>query len=338
MTELPESTQWRDLFAIALKIRRREPWRKYKKTDIITLNLEEGQTVFCSILGAEDDYYGVTVYPDTESLKGFLKIREAGDDPSLDVILENQQCLTAYFGERDILSPGDHSAMEYGEYSPEPGPLNQLFFRTYTPGLAPWYITGSEADILIKSLTLLYAGLNTDKAKKLTPPWEKGESLCFTPDNLGCCYTAIVPLPHIDLEEPVYIIQDELFTARLKKLPRSTACIELAATYISSPIMDGGSPRPCFPRMAALADHDQGIIETHKIITQEQDLSQEIINILREYIVTSGRPRLLIIRKNNIYNNICDFCKKINLPIEEREELEIVDDFLGLINGSDPEM
>lgn len=337
MIELPESDQWRELFAIALKIRRLEPWKKYKKTNIITLNPEGEKTVFCAILGGDDEYYGVTVYPDLDSLKGFMKIQEAGEDPSLQVILENQQCVTAYFGEGDILSPGDHSAMEYGEYSPEPGPLNQLFFRTYTPGLAPWYITKSEADILIKALTLLYEGLNTVANEDIPPAWKEGKSLCFTTGN-GRCEVSTVPLPYIDLEEPIHIIKDELFIARLKRIPRSTACVELASTYISSPLIDGNSPRPCFPRMAALADHDQGIIEVHKIITPDQDLTQEIISILKDYILTTGRPRLVIIRKNSIYNKICDFCKKINLPIEEREELEIIDDFLGLINDNDPEM
>ncbi len=337
MFEIPEARQWAQLFAISKKIRQLEPWRRYNSSEIITIKAaSEQEPIFCTILGAEEDYYGVSVFPSYADLAGHLKILAAGSEPPLQIILQNQSCVNLYFGEKDILSPGDRSAMEYGEYLPEPGPLNQIFFRTYTPGLAPWYINAQEAGILIRALNMLYDCLTTAEAKVIHTK-KASETLYFTNAASGNWHCEVKLLPSLETKVKEYLIHDELFLGRLKRLPRVATAIELESAYVTSPVVDGNSPRPCFPRMVAIADHDEGTIEAHKILEFSENLNEEIISLLAEYIKNNGRPRLLIIRKNGLYNTIKYFCEKTGIAIEERRNLEIVDDFLGLIGEQPPE-
>ncbi len=336
MLDIPEDIEWRRLFEISLRLRKLEPWKNYKNTEIITLETDDAEPCFCSILGSEGDYYGVSLYPGYKSLSGLLKILTLGADPPLNVILENQQCLTVYFGEKDILSPGDLSAMELGDFSPEPGPANNIFFRTYTPGLAPWYINSEESRLLLKNLSILYQGLLLAAEKNLKANPEKSENLYIKATGSQEAEIYLNELPSFDLTEQIPVIKDELFIARLKRQPRITNAMEAEATYLPSPVLDGESLRPCFPQIVALADHDEGIIEDHKILSPEDNVDEEIINLLANYIKSHGRPRVLIIRKQGIYNKIKDLCHKINLRIEERDNLEILDDFLSLIGSGKP--
>ncbi|MEG2149105.1 MAG: hypothetical protein RRY24_06750 [Clostridiales bacterium] len=336
MFELPSVVQWKTLFGISEKLRIMEPWKHYKNTEIITIkNKNSEEPLFCSISGTQDECCGISVYNGYQSLSGLFNILRAGIDPPFHTVIGNQQCLTAYFGEKKLMGQGDFGAMEYCEYVPRTGLMNQIFFRTYEPGLAPWYIDAQESQILIDALESLYQGLK--KAENQNLSMHKGETLLITQVDYDNYELSLTPLPSFTLEEKVLEIKDELYIAKLKKLPRTSLAMEVDLAYLTNPVAGKLSARPIFPRIIIVANHDEGTVENQIILDEEANEVDELLTFLTDSFREIGRPRLLIIRKEGIKNRISDLCKKINVPIEERSNLEIIDDFLGLVGNYHPE-
>ena len=112
---------------------------------------------------------------------------------------------------------------------------------------------------------MLYDCLTTAEAKVIHTK-KASETLYFTNAASGNWHCEVKLLPSLETKVKEYLIHDELFLGRLKRLPRVATAIELESAYVTSPVVDGNSPRPCFPRMVAIADHDEGTIEALSLI------------------------------------------------------------------------
>lgn len=333
--DLPTDLQWRELFAISEKIRALEPWRRYTSAQLFMIAAEtETEPIFCSVLGNQEEYCGVSLYRGYEALNGFLKILEAGEEPPFLTITANQHCVTVYFAEDNLLGAGDITAMHKGNYAPKVGVLNQIFFRSYAPGFSPWYIDKNEAQSAIANLNIFYNMLMA--AKEMSPNFKNGE-VVYASDSSGEWQYTTSPLPSFEVEENSLEIRDELMIAKLKRLPRTGKSFEIELSYLPNPVSGKGQLRPIFPRICIIANHDEGTIERQVVLDEDEDAVAALYAMLTQTLKEVGRPRLLIIRKNNILHLVDDLCKKINIPIEERTRLEIIDDFLNMIGNFNPE-
>lgn len=337
MFHLATKEQWQSLFKISDQIKNNTPWKRFRNNEIIAVYKDgTDEPIFYSILGEENDHCGVSVYFGYQALAGFFQLLQFGSEIPFSALIAYQNCLTVYYSSRASLGNGDLSSIELAEYQPQVGPLGYPFFRSYIPGYAPWYLEPSEVDRLTGALNDLYTGLQLLEKKAVDANYKNQECLCFHQLSDGSWEVLAEKLPVFSVEYQTLQFEDELFIARLKKLPKTARSIEVDINYLPNPLTAKYGFRPIFPRICILADHDGGFIENQQVLEEQQDHHKVLIEMLLESIRENGRPRLIIIRSGTLRYLLEDLCKKTGIQLEERTNLEIIDDFMGLLGNFPP--
>lgn len=110
-----------------------------------------GETGYCCIMGAAGEHYALGVYSGSEGLEGLLRILSGEFSQSHDGVLYVQKCLMASFEDREYLQKEDLKQIKTMGLKFR-GANAWPFFRNYTPGFVPWYLTGEEARFLTLAL------------------------------------------------------------------------------------------------------------------------------------------------------------------------------------------
>lgn len=337
MFHLVTKEQWQSLFKITDQIKNSAPWKQFSSNEIITIYKEGAEEpTFYSILGEKNDHCGVSIYFGYQALAGFLQLMQFGSEIPFSAFIAYQNCLTTYYGARNSLGSGDLSALELAEYHQPPGSIGYPFFRSYIPGYAPWYLGPEEVDRLTNALNDFNHCLHLQEIKAVDVNYKAKESLCFHQLSDGNWEVSAETLPTFSIEYQTLLFEDELLIARLKKLPKTARSMEVDISYLPNPLTAKHGFRPIFPRICILADHDAGMIEDQQVLEEEQDHHKVLIDMLLENIRENGRPRLIIIRTGSLRYLLEDLSKKTGIQLEERFNLEIIDDFMGLLGNFPP--
>lgn len=329
MFEIPTKEQWQSLFQIASSLNKKELWKIYPEELIFCFPSEkEEETFYVTVHGYEEEVLGISVYADREDIVKYLRILEQGDDATFSIILENQSCVTALFTEEIYLGPGDVTAMQEGEYKPNPVlPHDCIFFRSYRPGSAPWYINKDEADLLIKGLKAFDKATDTfkeegiDAAASMVAYGQKEDR------------AEVIPFDDSLRETKADIVKDDFYVARLKQLKRTGRCIELDINYMANPVSGQLSEIPFFPKICIIADTDEGYIADQCIFEETTEEEEAFYTFLANYLNKNGLPRKITIRGGAAGCFMRDLCKRLRITLVETGELPLIDDFMNMING-----
>lgn len=333
MFEIPANDQWRTLFAVAEKFIEHALWEKIPEEFIIELCTGESEDpIYATIHGFEEEIFGISVYADKSDVQKYMNIISEGDDISFQTIVANQSCVSAIFGEPFHLGPGDVTAMEQGGYTPKEIPCSHIYFRSYQPGFSPWYISGPNAELLIKGLTAL------DKAIPLFPAEIPDTSAFMLRCTVGENTAAeVVPFDESlmeDAKEPV--VKDDFYVARLKRLKKTAKCIEVELCYLSNPVSSQLGAIPFFPQMCIIANVDEGYIADQCLFDETTEEEEAFFTFLANYFQQSGLPRKINIRTSTTAYLMRDLCKRLHITLDESDDLPMIDDFLNMIGGITP--
>lgn len=329
MFEIPTKEQWQALFEAAVSLNKKELWKIFPEELIFAFPSEkEDDAFYITVHGYEEEVLGISFYAGREDIEKYLRILEQGDDVSFSFILENQSCITALFGEEIHLGPGDLTAMQEGSYQPDPVlPHNCIYFRSYRPGMAPWYIDRKEADLLIKGLESFNRVTDLFREKVEDP------SSAMVVYNERENRAEVVPFDESLKTAKADIIKDDFYVARLKQQKRTGRSIELDMLYMNSPVSGQLSSVPFFPKMCIIADVDEGVIADQCIFEETTEEEEAFYTFLANYFKKSGLPRKISIRSESAGPYMRDLCKKLRVTLQESKELPLIDDFMNMING-----
>lgn len=328
MFEIPEKEQWQEVFALALDISEKEPWKTYPEECIFILHGEdENDTLYVSVHGFEEEVTGISVHKTKEDISRYVTILEKGDDADFQTIIANQSCVSLQFAAREYLSPGDITAAEQAGFTPK-DERNCVLFRKYAPGFAPWYADKNDIELLIKGVRRFLEATKDAAAAKFDKTitileHKNGEFTVFDlPEN----FKEIIP----DIKK------DDLFVARLKQLKRNAKVIEIDSCYLPNPVSGQLSEVPLFPKFCVIADADEGFIADQCIFEETTEEEDAFFLFLSNYFKKNGLPRKIRIKKENTGHFLHDLCKRLHIELDERNSLPIVDDFMTMINGITP--
>lgn len=146
---LPSHDEAKALCSLAAQIRELAPWQWMQETDVFGVeDPDTGEIGFVSVMGNVGEYEAVAVYPGAEGLYGFIDFQS---DPSAtpDRLMEIPQLQLA-FSEPKFLEKRDRELLKgVGLKFTGARPV----FRSYRPGYLPWFITLTEARLLIHALS-----------------------------------------------------------------------------------------------------------------------------------------------------------------------------------------
>ena len=326
MFDIPTQEQWKAVFDLSKTVLERKPWKIYPEEAIFQLESPQREDpIFVTVHGFEEEVIGVSVHETKSDICKYLNILHKGDNAGFQTIIANQSCVSLQFAEQHFLSPGDITAMQQAQYTPEGN--NCILFRKYAPGLAPWYADQSDINLLIEGLELFLKATETE----IIP---HPEGICLV--DCSAEGTVIREIGDDFKNSLPNIVKDDFYVARLKQLKKTSKVIEIESCYLPNPVSGQLSDIPLFPKFCVIADVDGGFIADQCIFDESTEEEEAFFLFIANYFKKEGLPRKIRINKENTGHFLRDLCKRLRIELDERDNLPIVDDFMTMINGITP--
>jgi hypothetical protein len=270
--EQPTQKEWRALYDVAVRVKELAPWEwMFEDETFGVQDPESGETGFVSVMGAGGEHYAIAFYPDPKAHYEFLALHdEAAEEDEEDSdgmatamrVLEIPQ-LQASFEDNKQLSKEDKAVIKQ---------LGLKFrganawpqFRSYAPGLFPWFLTGTEVRRLTHALAqLLDVAPRCRENEDLLAPSEDGTDFLVRvsreEDGKLVWEDQIKTFPLPEPEQiPIVLDQDALNAA--KALPLVEREVELELMMMPMPVAEKKNERPSFPYLLMIADGQSGML------------------------------------------------------------------------------
>ena len=301
----PTEQEWRDLYHAAGMFKDLAPWEWMLDSDLFGVrDPQTSELGYCCVMGNLGEHFALGLYLGDEGLRTLVRLGSGEFDPPDLGLLFVQHCLSASFEDREVLSKQDRDlikslGLKYLGRNAWP------LFRNYTPGYAPWYITGPDARFLTVALHQAcgVAERFRDDEAVLDPP-VAGQILVRAVENGEWRDTWRTPDAARE-EPPPLPVPDEVRLRRLKQ-----ATLQRAGTwetdYFYSPqgVQEQPHQRPFFPTVCMFVDKATGMVlpptlsgpEEWRAAYQEQlpTLIESLGAIPREIAVRSAEVRDLL--------------------------------------------
>lgn len=320
---VPTDDQWRDLYAAANSFKSAVCWQWMENGDIFVVQDPlSRQKFFCAIMGNAGMEFGLVAYRGYGGFKLLHRLLTVEDESDEDALSEDimflQDSLSCTFDDREALEKKDlevirRLGLKYRGRGEWP------CFRDYTPGMVPWFLTGSQCVTLTHVLEqALVVAMECKKAGNNDILFGPQDELMLrfarkTPDGLK--WAARFMEDTEEREESLEItLTDQVLVRKLKNLPmQKRKSWELDRFCLPTPIHDRA--RPYFPQMVAIADHETGMALNADMV-ETNDPPQLAADQLIEVLLSSGvKPRRILVKQDKLAILLGTFCEQIGIEL-----------------------
>ncbi len=321
----PSLEEWRALYEAATAFKEARCWEWMHDSDLFgVMDPETGEVVYCCIMGELGEHYALGAYLGPDGLQSILDIMEDPDPLSPDFLLI-QKCLMASFESREDLAKEDRAVIKELGFKFR-GKNQWPLFRSYEPGLYPWFIDAWECRFLTLALQqALEISLRCRSSKAILEGDQPRTFLVRVPRMQGKNITwldqylkaASVVKKHVSFK-----ITDELLLRKiLTSGKRDQAVWEVDTFFAPFPVQEKKNERPYYPKVFLILDSSRDLILGHEMI---KDLSQEgyrcihyISDLMDELII----PSQIVVERDETYYLLKDLCRQLNIPLKKVEQL-----------------
>ncbi len=343
----PAFDEWKRLYAITARVKELAPWEWMMEDEVFGVqNPEDGEIGFVSVMGAAGEHFAVALYPGADALYGFLELEDAAQagltgDVAPERVLEIPQ-LQASFEDREQLQKEDREIIKKLNLKFR-GSNNWPLFRTYAPGMFPWFLNAAEARFLACALEQLLdvaprlrdddsilLGEDDEDFLVRTQRQENGES--EWEDKTVC-----VPQPPKKTIKPAPVDARQL--EALKKLPRSNREIEMELTMLPMPVQESKG-RPFFPYILLIVDAGSRMVLATEMMQPEPSLAAMRAGLpvkLAEIISGFGSvPRTIAVRTETTAGLLSPLAAELGIQIKQSPRLPGLDSALDFMMKMSP--
>lgn len=316
---------WKNLYAVAERVRSLEPWKTLDDRDLIGVHDPvTGQTGYACVMGSEGTLYGVCFYRGSEGFDSYLRLVSGEIDPDSMEPIFIQNCLKLELGNKSNLEPEDLMI---------PKSLGLHFkgthawpqFRSLFPGYYPWHLNEDEARFLTLGLEAVCHHLNQSKLNKKHPSMREGEILMYRKEGSG--YSASWepwPIHRPDPLSPISLDYTRVRTARSKATKPDTPW-EAGAFYIPSPISDGG--RPFFSKVGIVCQASSGFVFNMNVGGPALSDPEMLANIILGSIEKHGfLPGSIRFSNGGTVAALAPLSKALEIPFEQTKILPAIEE------------
>lgn len=318
--------QWKELYELAGKIQKLEPWKYFWDMDLFAIEPKGyKEAVFLSIMGRGGTCVGVAAY---EGLKGYSEFCELAQSensfcPS-EFFLGHQNSLVCYFGKRDELADYDEKVVNSLSLSFEEG--KWPYFLSFQNRYYPYQLDSREAQVLIDVYKGLIFAIEEINEFDLNTDFEE-EIYMVSMDDEGEWYSYIVPHP---TPRPLYQsvrITNSNFLERLQNAQKCDLELAIDMDYLFKAAVIKDEEKPINPLVLIAYDlrTDQILVcEALEITEKEVDATMRtLFNVVDQL----GKPNKIYVRNPLISLAIEDVCLELDIEVVE-DPLEEVDDII----------
>lgn len=327
MREEAKIEEWKEIYDVALNIKKLEPWNFLWNMQIITIKLPgESEPYFCSILGKDDGVTGISIYSGYEAIEDVYRLANNKETP-YEQLVRYQNCITCYFGNRDELTNKELKLVKEMGYKFR-GKGNWIYLRSVKNGYLPYMLNKEEVEEYTEVLKNLYMALRAVLLEGLQINFEEGNTLLRLYDEKSKLWLNVeVPMKLPALNKGI-AISDELLLARLKKTKKSNMRIELDIANSGVAFEDKSYDRPLEARLVVIADRETGEILKADIFIPDDDEIATLLKYLCDFIFEYGIPSDLYVRDDKYREVLRETCRMLSIRLKERELLRGIDNFI----------
>lgn len=303
--------EWKHLYELMDKVKQFAPWDLLDESDIFAVQDPETDEVgFVSIMGGAGEYFSIAVYRGEDALRKFWNLQEilATETTAAFEKLNEIPQLQAFWGERKDLYPEERAIIKKLGLTFR-GKDSWPVFRSFEPGLVPWFINSAEARFLISVLeqTITVATAVEEDDEYLYPDEEDGYLLrTYDKNGSGGWQDSVW---HESTEPPPQIefFSDMIAFEKLKSLPIRDIALEIDIFMFPHGVRDKDE-RPYYPYNLMFLDTQKGLILSQEMLTPLPNLEamwQEIPNVLAHlFINMSFVPNEIYVESENLYYSL----------------------------------
>jgi hypothetical protein len=271
----------------------------------------------------------------TLGLEGLLRILSGEFSQSHDEVLYVQKCLMASFEDRRYLQKEDLKQIKTMGLKFR-GANAWPFFRNYTPGLVPWYLTGEEARFLTLALQqAIEVSLRLRKDPMLIHP-SSGHFLVRVAVKLseGISWKDewIEPLPPESKDFTVTPV-DETLLNRLKKAGlQKRGTWEVDFFFVPAPIWEK-EKRPYYPYMSLMVEHNSAFILNFQLEKREKfalKFPEKFISFLERVKIA---PQVFLVKRDEVGRFLEPFASCLGIKIKMVESLAVLEEAQRSMRG-----
>jgi len=328
---VPSLKDWASLYDAAIKFKETECWNWLLEEDLFGIeNPVTGEMGYCSVMGGSGGPIGLGVYIGSEGLKGLRKIKEFVDLSSDMDVFFVQKCLMVTFEDRASLNKKDlNQIKELGLKFR--GRKQWPLFRSFEPGLYPWYLTKEE----VKYLTLVLKQAKTVANRYLLnmnmfdgPNEKMIFARVASKEGKRTVWKDTWIEPQFD-DNDKYNDKDEYFwndEIRLQKIKQTSKKANMVweLDFFYSPFAVQEKGRPYYPYTCIFADRNAGRIldmNISKFSNYRDEFRELVLNYLEE---THLLPIKVLVNKPEAYE-LFKFLKTFfNIKLEMTDYLPLI--------------
>ena len=342
------------LFEAAFAYKKTRLWNEMWDDEIFAVKFSDGETGYCSVMGAAKDLIALGIYIGAEGFQSYRKLSMAMTMESELKFREYtmcQDCLQLAFENKSELIKEEIE--EVRRYTRKhgirlSGKASYPQFLKYRPYYIPWPIEdekeqerlreAAEAAIELSRLLKLHTkeeiGFSHFEDDPKTVPMleRRGKEYILKSADLPPVVTETYPTPQM---------VDDFTAAKIKKM-RKSGSWECEVTRMPRPAQENEGDVPYFPATVLAADFDtQFIVPVYSTFHYDEN-PDELLAFFAEAIITyDSCPATVSVRDVRTYALLQEFCESMGIDIRIDACLPALDDaelsFLDNFSMQEPE-
>ena len=328
--KLKDKEAWLELYEIAKKIQKLEPWKYLWDVDLLMYLSEEMKDIFyCSVMGRAGMHKAIAVYQGNQ-INGILDYVK-NEYPNY-MLVNYQECLMCNFISRQETLPQNREIIKELGLSFRG---TWISFECFEKGYEPNPINIKQVKIMIEALKNFYMMFRAIIEQGMKVNFQAGEVLARHYDKdkkLYLNYPNQLIIPKKDYN--IIAVNDE-FEGDIKKLPQTEMELEYEfLNYFPIRIRENKEKdgRYYYPRVRFMADKKSGLVISNDLINKNDYKSEneyiiESVELLINYFYKFGRPKRLYVRDEESKMYLKDIAEKAQIKLVVRPKLKIIDEF-----------
>lgn len=337
----PDGDVWPDLLAKAKEFSKLKPWETMADNDIFAVvDPVSGEMLFCSVLGAGDDTFGLGVYIGKAGYSVLLDVLE-GVDNTFDTLLRQRSFLMSFEDREDLHKKDYELIKQYGVTFR--GRKAWPAFLSMKPGTEPWSMEPEEVRTM---LVAIGEAIDVYKQVKggleLPDVYLEDQVLARVPEDeegtvLENKYLDLTDYEDDEPETPALAIS-ELEIKRMQKIRMSLPTVlEFSIVHLDMPVQNNPGERPVFPMLVIGIDESEGTVGYQNLVmgsADAGDIQRELLYMLEG---VGGIPETLMMDPKTAFS-LESVIDTLGLEVDIQESLPLVDRIVEELEQNLPEM
>lgn len=323
----PSLETFRELVRASEPFFQRRPWEFLEETNLIGVELDEGERYYCSISGILGEVMGLHVYIGDAGFEFFRKAAAGalhtigefyGGQHSLYVHSASARELTK--GDKEALSAAGFNHRQRGEY---------LLYRCTRPGYHPWFVNEGEAMILARCLRAVNFFIEhlLDSQPKIWGQESRFPVLRALPADSGSDYEMRVmerPRPPQRIPRLPVLDEQRLAAIRTMRFP-ARGMMELDHFYGGATIGGRYDRKACI-RLGLAIDSETAHAYPPEIAMPDVATGEILARVVQRAIEASGiRPVEIHVREQEFKTLLQPLGKALGFVVKLKSELPALD-------------